>query len=72
MEKKEMGFVWSDEPHFLLAKDRKMYWGYPCPLCLHVTADGGIAGHGFRGEVIVAVRSVQEGLPTLAVGCCAL
>lgn len=29
--------------------------------------DGGVSGHGFGGQVVVAVRAVQEGLSPLAV-----
>jgi len=37
-----------------------------------VAGDGGVAGHGFRGQVVVAVGAVEEGLAALAVGEAAL
>lgn len=33
-----------------------------------VAGDGGVAGHGFWGQVVVAVGAVEEGLAALAVG----
>lgn len=37
------------------------------PLYLHITGNRGVPGHRLWREVIVAVRSVQEGLPALTV-----
>lgn len=33
----------------------------------HVASDGGVPGHGLGGQLVVAVRAVQEGFPPLAV-----
>lgn len=35
---------------------------------LPLAVDGGVAGHGLRGGVVVGVGAVQEGLPALALG----
>lgn len=44
------------------------FWGPGRGTHSQVTGNGGVAGHGFRGQVVVAVGAVQEGLPALAMG----